>query len=96
MSARATFPSRPGLTLWFGVALALHVVDSAWRGVHADRAWWQLLLAMAASYFLCICVHDAVHGAISHKYKCELAAARGRIRFRVPQNFPKFCIVVML
>lgn len=67
MSARATFPSRPGLTLWFGVALALHVVDSAWRGAHADRAWWQLLLAMAASYFLCICVHDAVHGVLHRR-----------------------------
>ncbi len=65
---RATFAPRHGLSLVFGAALALHVVDSIVDGLQTDRPWWRLLLAIAATYFLCICIHDAVHGVL-HRHR---------------------------
>lgn len=60
----APFRPRLGLPLLFGLALSAHIVDSVVDGVAAPRPWWRLLLAMSASYFLCICIHDAVHGVL--------------------------------
>ncbi len=60
----ATFTARPGLPLLFGLALSAHIVDSVVDGLSAPRPWWRLLLVVYASYFLCICIHDAVHGVL--------------------------------
>ncbi len=59
---RPTFPVRPGLSLVFGLALVAHIADAVimvLEGVH--RPWWRTGLLMVAFYFLCICIHDAVH-----------------------------------
>ena len=72
--SRATFAPRHGLSLVFGAALALHIVDSVVAGLSAPRPWWRLLLVMMATYFLCICIHDAVHGVLHRRRRVNQSA----------------------
>ncbi len=59
------FPVRRGLTLWFGLALALWAAASAGLYLDGGRGLAaHIALSGPALYFLCICVHDAVHGVM--------------------------------
>jgi fatty acid desaturase len=63
-SVSMTLPRpRPGLTLVLGVVLALaSVSSSAAYAVGAISFLAHLCVAVPCLYFLCICIHDGVHG----------------------------------
>ena len=82
---RAPYPVRPGLTFWLGLTLALTSISSflAWRGnavvgdnaaLHAGLSW-HLLVSVPCLYFLCICVHDGVHGVLLRRRWASQGAA---------------------
>lgn len=62
---RATFPIRPGLTLWLAVALLLAQLSSAWQWAVGERDLaTHLTLSAPTLFFYFICIHDAVHGVL--------------------------------
>lgn len=76
MRATAPWAVRPGLTGVLGLTLSLWVANAVVRlmqGHHGLAS--HLVLTVPALYFLCICVHDGVHGVLHrHKRTNDVAA----------------------
>ncbi len=76
MRERAPLLVRPGLTWWFGLALAITSISSflAWR---VEAVSWPMhaLVSCPCLYFLCICVHDGVHGVLLRRRQLGDAGA---------------------
>jgi len=67
-SPTSTLPLRRGLTLWFGLVLALWCVHSFVAFVGGRRHLMVHVVAcLPALYFLCICIHDGVHGVMHRR-----------------------------
>lgn len=63
---RPNYRVRTGLTLALGATLAMWTLMSAWRAARGDISLLTHLVASCpALYFLCICVHDGVHGVLA-------------------------------
>lgn len=72
---RASFPIRPGLTLWLGFTLLAWELSQLGAYLSGLIGWLELWLkVMPAQFMLCVCIHDAVHGVIAKRRWMNKAA----------------------
>lgn len=73
---RPDMPVRTGLTLFLGFALAAWFLASASLYLtHQISLLGHVALSSPALYFLCICVHDGVHGVLARPRQLNQVAA---------------------